>query len=223
MALAALVFRMNPVDLIKRHLGPVEWERCRQAWAEGAIINLQEELDVFPDHKIYLVRGQTQQFDFPMLPDCSYGYYAANGREAVRLTREGKEIERILAANWLSLPATDPVRLASFILGFYDGGIKASHYVLADVNELVAMCTRPRTYRVNADSLARARPRLGTTTCTIEGDTIRLRAVTLCGWMHCKQNLGVETIAIFKDGTVDLGPREVLAEKVFDEVPGIVY
>ena len=214
---------MNPVDLIKRDLGPHEWERCRKAWAEGSIINFQQELDVFPDHEIYLVRGQTQQFDFPMLPHCSYGYYAANGREAVRLTRAGKEIERILATNWASLPAKDPVKLASFVLGFYDGGIKASHHVLADADALIAMCIRPRTYRVNESALARARPQLGKTSCTTEGDSLQIRAITLCGWMHSKQNLGIETIAISKNGTVDLGPRKVVAEKIFDEVPGIMY
>jgi hypothetical protein len=214
---------MNPVDLIKRHLGPVEWERCRQAWAEGSIVNFQQELDVFPDHKIYLVHGQTQQFDFPMLPHCSYAYYAANGREAVRLTRAGKEIEGIFAANWSSLPAQNPVKLASLVLGFYDEGIKASHHVLADVNELLAMCNRPRTYRVNEDSLASVRARIGTTTCKMEDDIVKIRAVTLCGWMHCKQNLGVETIAISNEGIVTLGEREVLAEKIFDEVPGVIY
>src|SRR5579883_607176 len=150
---------MNPVDLIKGHLGPVEWERCRQAWAEGSIINFQKDLDIFRHHKIYLVRGQTQQFDFPMLPHGSYSYYAANGREAVRLTRSGKEVERVLATNWSSLPAQDPVKLASFVLRFYDGGIKASPHVLADADALLAMCTRPGTYRVSESALARARPR----------------------------------------------------------------
>jgi hypothetical protein len=214
---------MNPVDLIKRHLGPVEWERCKQAWAEGSIVNFQKEISVFPDYKIYLVRGQTEQFDFPMLPHCSYGYYAANGREAVRLTRRGKEIERILAASWSALSDQNPVTLSSFLLGFYDEGIKGRHHVLADVNELLAMCTPPKTYRVNDDSLARIRSRIGTTTCTTGGKMVKLRAVTLCGWMHRKQNLGVETIGISMDGSVDLRPREVLAETIFDEVPKIMY
>lgn len=44
---------MNPVDLIKRDLGPDEWQRCRQGWADGNIINLQEELSLFRDYKIY--------------------------------------------------------------------------------------------------------------------------------------------------------------------------
>lgn len=214
---------MNPVDLIKRHLGPVEWERCRRGWAEGSIINLQEELSIFRDYKIYLVHGQTEQFDFPMLPHGSYGYYAANGREAVRLTRAGKEIERILEAEWDSLPAQDPVKLASLVLGFYDGGIKASHRVLAGADDLRDLARPPRHYPINEDAFAKALPAIGETSCNVEGNTIKLRAVTLCGWMHDKRNLGIETIAILKDGTVNPGPRKVLAKKIFDEVPPIMY
>jgi len=214
---------MNPVDLIKRDLGPDQWNRCRQGWAEGSIINFQEDLSFFRGFKIYLVRGQTQQFDFPMLPHGSYGYYAANGREAVRLTRAEKEIQRILEAEWASLPAQNAVKLASFVLGFYDGGIKASHRVLAGADDLRDLARPPRDYRINEAVFAKALSVIGETSCKIEGDSIKLRAVTLCGWMHDKRNLGIETIAISKDGTVALGPREVLAEKIFDEVPGIMY
>jgi hypothetical protein len=214
---------MNPVELIKRDLGPDEWQRCRKGWAEGSILVLQEELSLFRDYKIYLVRGQTQQFDFPSLPHGSYGYYAANGGQAIRLTRAGKEIERILEAEWTSLPAQNPVQLASFVLGFYDSGIKATHRVVANAGDLRDLGRPPRHYRINENALATALPAIGESSSKIEGNTIKLRAITLCGWMHDKQNLGIETIAISKDGTINLAPREVLAEKIFDQVPPIMY
>jgi hypothetical protein len=72
---------MNPVDLIKRNLGPTEWERCRQAWAEDSIIKLLQHVPLFREWKFYLVRGQTGQFDFPMLPHGSYGFYAATAQK----------------------------------------------------------------------------------------------------------------------------------------------
>lgn len=215
-------FRMNPIDLIKRDLGPDGWARCSDAWAEDSIIKFQDELSLFRDHKIYLVRGQTHQFDFVMLPHCSYGYYAANGRHAVRLTRAGKEIERLLAADWATLPAKNPVRLASFVLQFYDGGITASHHVVADANEIVAMSTCRSPYWVDESTFATALPRIGATSCTIEGDTVTLRAITLCGWMHRKHNLGIETLTISKAGIVDPKPREVLAERMFDTIPRLM-
>jgi hypothetical protein len=214
---------MNPMDLIKQELGPAQWERCLKAWAEESIINFQQEMNVFPDHKIYFVRGQTWQFDFTTLPHGSYGFYAVSGNEAVRLTRAGKEIERILVTNWVSQPVQDPVKLSSFVLNFYDGGIKSSHRVLADADSLIAMCTHPKMYRVNESSLAYALPRIGETSCTIDGDSLQIRAITLQGWMHRKQNLGIESITISRSGTVTLGLRHVLARKIFDEVPRIMY
>jgi hypothetical protein len=214
---------MNPIGLIKRDLGSVEWERCRKSWAEESIISYQTELVIFRDYKIFLVHGQTQQFDFPTLPHGSYGYYAANGREAVRLTRVGREIETILAADWSSLPEQNPVKLTSFIIGFYDDGIKASHRVLADADELRNMTGPLSEYRINESDFARVLPNIGKTYSKVEADTIQLRAITLRGWMHYKRNLGIETIAIAKNGKVELGKREVLAENIFDEVPGIRY
>src|SRR5262249_16352665 len=135
----------------------------------------------------------------------------------------GKEIERILEAEWASLPAQNPVKLASFVLGFYDGGIKASHRVLAGAEDLRDLASPPRAYRINESAFAKALPAIAQTSSKVEGNTIKLSAVTLCGWMHDKRNLSIETIAISKGGTVDLGPREVLAEKIFDEVPAIMY
>ena len=67
----------------------------------------EDDLSIFRSYKIYVVRGRTEQFDFPILPWGSYTYYAVNSREAVRLTRAGKEIERILAEEWKSLPLQD--------------------------------------------------------------------------------------------------------------------
>jgi hypothetical protein len=117
----------------------------------------------------------------------------------------------------------DPVPLGSLILPFYDGGIKASHLVLANADDLRSLCQPPRDYRLNEKAFAKALPDLGITACTFVGEMVVLRAVTLMGWMHDKQNLGVETIAFQKTGKVTLGVRQVLATRVFDRVPGIMY
>ena len=214
---------MDPLDLIRRDLGPGEWQRAGEAWTEASIIKLREDLSLFPHFKIYLVYGKTAQFDFPTLPHGSCGYYAANGSEALRLTRAGKEIERVLAIDWPSLPSANPVQLASFVLSFYDGGIKESHRVLAGAEELRAYETPPGEYRLDRAAFDRALPRIGLTSSEMEPETVVIRAVTLCGWMHRKGNLGIETLTISKDGVVALGPRLVLAENVFAKYPGIRY
>jgi hypothetical protein len=214
---------MNPIHLIKNDLGEHGWERAHRAWAEPSIIVLEEALSVFDSYKIYRVQGDDYQFDFPMLPHCSFGYYAANGREAVRLTRAGKEIQRILAKEWPSLIKASPVHLASLILCFFDGGIKASHRVLADASDLRSMCQAPREYRLNEKAFAKALPELGVTACQMEEKVVVLRAITLLGWMHDKRNLGIEKLTIHENGNVVLSERRVIAEKIFDKVPAIMY
>jgi hypothetical protein len=214
---------MNPVDLIKSDLGEEGWRIARRSWAETSILVLDEELSVFSTYKIFRVHGITGQFDFPILPHCSYGYYAANGKEAVRLTRANKEIQRILASDFPSFAKANPVRLASLILCFYDGGIQASHSVLADADDLRAMCRPPRHFHLDERAFATALPNLGITSCSVEGELIVLRAITLLGWMHDKRNLGIEVLLIAEDGAVALRPRLVLAKRVFDKVPGIRY
>jgi hypothetical protein len=214
---------MNPIDLIKQHLGEDAWQRGHGVCPDPTTIVLDEDSCVFTSYRIYGVRGGDRQFDFPTLPYGSYGYYAANGREAVRLTRAGKEIQTILAKEWPSFAQANPVRLASLILCFFDGGILASHHVLADADDLRSMCQPPREFHLDEQAFATALPELGVTSCRLEGNEIVLRAITLLGWMHDKRNLGIETLTIHENGAVALSQRRVLAENVFERVPGIMY
>ena len=213
---------MNPVEMIKLDLGPTEWQRASKEWDANGVITLNKDLSILPHCKIYLVRGETYQFDFPMLPQSSYGFYAANGMQVIRLTRVGKEIENVLAIEWPHLPTLNPISLADLILPFYDGGIKESHHTLADADELRAF-EKSGHHRLNESAFAQALPRIGQTSCELEDDAVVLRVITLCGWMHCKQNLGIENLKIARNGMVTLGPRQVLAEKIFDVLPDFTY
>jgi hypothetical protein len=213
----------TPIDLIKWDLGITGWQQARRAWAESSIIALDQDLSVFNGYKIYRVRGDDSQFDFPMLPHCSFGYYAANAQEAVRLTRGGKEIQFILANEWPFLASACPVHLASLILCFYDGGIKASHHVLADADDLRSMCAPRREYRLDEEMFAKASKDLGVTSFRLEENKAVVRAITLMGWMHHKTNLGIETLTIHDNGNVELSERRIMAERIFDKTPQILY
>jgi hypothetical protein len=209
--------------MIKRQLGEDGWQRARRAWNESSIIALDEELSVFRSYKIYLVRGDTGQFDFPSLPRCSYAFFAANGSEAVRLSRAGKEIQGILAKDWPSFATANPVYLASLILRFFDNGIKATHQVLADAADLQFMCSPPREFHLDANEFANVFPEIGVTSCSVKEKLMVLRAITLLGWMHEKKNLGIEVLSIRDDGCVTLSKRRVLSARIFDRVPAIAY
>lgn len=215
---------MNPIELVKADLSPEEWDSACQSWREP--IQEVTEQCPFARHRLFIVYGQTGQFDFPTLPHGSCTYYAANGRSAVRLTRNNKEIQTILAAEWADLSTSDPVRLSSLVLKFFDAGIKASHLVLLDANELRNFGNRKHlmtNYQLNENQFEMAMPHIGMTESTFDGKCLSVRAVTLCGWMHDKRNLGIESFMIGSDGIVSFAKRRVLSRRIFIRVPAIRY
>jgi hypothetical protein len=215
---------MNPIELVKRDLTPEEWDAACQSWREP--IQEMAEQCPFSRHRLFIVHGRTRQFDFPTLPHGSYGYYAANGRSAVRLTRKNREIQTILADEWTDLPRFNPVRLASLVLKFFDAGIKASHQVLQDADALLVFgnpTPSAKNYELNQKEFAKALPQIGSTKSTFDGKCLSVRAVTLCGWMHDRQNLGIESFTIGPDGNVSFAKRQVLSQRIFARVPAIRY
>ena len=166
------------------------------------------------------------RFDFPTLPSGSMGYYIANGHRVMRLTRQGKEIETVLSEEWDHLNAANAVLLASLILKFYDGGIRETHHVLKDLDALVSFCdseNRYRKYKLDQKQLSLATKGIGSTNMLRDGDGLSLRAVTLCGWMHDKRDLGVERFKIDREGHPTFEKRIVLSRRIFSQVPMIKY
>ena len=210
---------MNPIELIKYQLNTDE------SSDSYSVCELPEDCP-FANHRLFVVTGRTKQFDFPTLPIGSMGYYVANGYQAIRLTRKDKEIEAILSEEWEHLSEADPVRLASLILKFYDGGIRATHHVLENLDALLNFSGSEkhfRGYELNEKQLSIVAPEFGSTELIKEKDFLRVQAVTLCGWMHDKRNLGVERFTIDRDGHPTFEKRQVLARKVFRRVPRIRY
>ena len=110
--------------------------------------------------------------------------------------------------------------LSSLILKFFDGGIRATHRVLANAESLRSDGKR---YVLNEKEFGKAESLIETTRFIAEDDRFTIRAVTLCGWMHDKRNLGIEHIHISRSGDVQLDAREVLSKKIFKSVPAIRY
>ncbi len=211
---------MKPSDLIKRDLGENVWAECWPKPSATGDLPVVEDLSPFQSPKTYVIHGRRGQFDFTTLPHGSYCVYVADGRKAVRLTRAGKEIESVLKEKWETLADCNPVILASLILKFFDGGIRSTHRVLSGGDDLRS---HRKNYVLNDRELERSQGLIGTTSTSRSDDFVVIRAVTLCGWMHDKRNLGIEHIHISKSGTVHLEKREVLSERIFTSVPQILY
>ena len=213
---------MKPSDLIKSDLGEDVWAECWPRTSTTGDLPTVDELSPFQSLRTYIIHGRTRQFDFPALPHGSYCIYVADGRRAVRLTRAGKEIECVLKEKWDTLADCNPVILASLILKFFDGGICSTHHILSGEDDLRAQY---QGYVLNDREFERVQGLIGTTSTNQNDDQTGLviRAVTLCGWMHDKRNLGIEHIHISKSGVVHLEKRKVLTKKIFKSVPQIRY
>ncbi len=211
---------MKPIDLIKDDIGEEAWGECNPQTSASGEIEPVAELSPFSTSKTYVIHGRTRQFDFPTLPRGSYCVYDANGQRVIRLTRAGKEIESVLGENWTRLPNCDPVVLSRLILMFFDGGIRSSHRVLQSSGSLRS---HGEQYVLNEKEFGKAEPFIEATRIIVEDDLLTIRAVTLCGWMHDKRNLGVEHIRISRSGDVALDARNVLSKKIFKSVPAIRY
>lgn len=211
---------MRPSDLIKHDLGEELWAECILRMSSTDELPVVEELSPFLSSKTYFIYGKTGQFDFPTLPHGSYCIYVADGRKATRLTRQGKEIESVLKVNWQMLTECNPVVLANLILTFFDGGIRSTHHILPDAD---AICCVGKNCVLNDREFAKSEELIGVTSISRCDDAVVIRAVTLCGWMHDKRNLGIENIRILKSGEVELDKRIVLSKKIFKSVPQIRY
>ena len=211
---------MRPSDLIRNDLGEELWAECSLRMSSTDKLPVVEELSPFQSSKTYFIYGKTRQFDFPTLPHGSYCIYDADGRKAIRLTRQGKEIESVLNSNWHILTECSPVILANLILTFFDGGIRSTHRILADAD---AIHCHGKNYVLNDLEFEKSQELIGTTSASRCDNAVVIRAVTLCGWMHDKQNLGIENIRILKSGEVQLEKRRVLSKKIFKSVPQIRY
>jgi hypothetical protein len=151
-------------------------------------------------------------------------YCSLNRRseEFAELTPRNSALAQLLLRNWNVLPSLPPVRLADFILTMQTLGT-VFHEALADMSDLDEPARRKRGF-VLTDQAIRLKDELPTST-SIEAssDKLTIHALTLHGWMHEKQNLGVTPIVICHDGQLILGERQTICAPVVRELPQIWY
>ena len=61
------------------------------------------------------------------------------------------------------------------------------------------------------------------TSVSISDASLTIQALTLFGWMHDKQNLGVTEITIDRNGGLKLSDRQTICDPVFSVVPQFWY
>ena len=186
---------------------------------------VREYADMFPEIEIFAITGCG--FERPSLPSSSYMYFAFNrvndGAPFVELTPRTSALNTLLAAHWDVLPNLSPVQLADFILTMNTVGT-VYHEVLADMTEIDKQSRRDEGFVLNDDArrLMIDSP-FTTTSLDATSNGISIHALTLFGWMHEKQNLGVTDITIARGGDLQIGDRQTMCDPVFRDMPDIWY
>ena len=183
-----------------------------------------EYAGMFPETQIFAITGYG--FERPSLPGGSYMYFAFDRANIdtpfLELTPRSSALDRILAANWNVLPNLSPVQLADFILTMNTVGTEY-HEVLADMAELDKQSRRDQGFVLNDDAHCLMINSPFTTSTETTPDGILIHALTLFGWMHEKQNLGVTSITVTRGGDLHFGDRQTICEPVFRDTPDIWY
>ena len=176
----------------------------------------------FQRHKMFLAFGNSSDFDFVTLPSGTFGHFAKRGNVVTWIRRGTDSLRCLLRDEWNILPNTNLCELVEFILGFMvDNPIKNGHNVVQDVNALRMMDSEYR--KIDVYELERVADDIGTTTLLSTGTTHTIRFVSLCGWMHTKQELGWNVLQINAEGQCSVSDRKVISQRIFATLPNIRY
>ena len=181
---------------------------------------------LFPDARIFIIRnaGERSGLPFGRYMYCSYN--AANVETPfAELTPRNSALSELLASNWAELPSLPTTELTDFILTIQLVG-NSVHKVLGDTTDLETFSKSNNLfgpYILNDAGRRIAERAIFSTTMHKTNDGLFINAVTLFGWMHKIQNLGITQITIARDGSLAISDRETICDPVFSEIPDLTY
>lgn len=185
---------------------------------------VRDYADLFPDADILAIDGPG--FERLTLPGGSYMYCAYRRtnpeKPFIELTPRNSALGDLLAANWRILPSLSPVQLADFIFTMQTIEV-VSHEVLTDMTDLDKPSRRDEGFVLNDDARRMMDESPFKTSLATTDAGFSIHALTLFGWMHKKQNLGVTDINIAHNGALHFGDRRTICDPVFRDIPCIWY
>ena len=186
---------------------------------------LHEFTDLFPDTHILAIRGPGfERIELPPVSSVMLIALRLSNPDAtfVELSPRSNGLREVLASNWNLLPDLSPVQLAKFILTTHTTGV-VDHEVLTDMTSLDASSRRDEGFVLNQNARRIINSSPAKTFTSVSSNSFSIHALTLYGWMHEKQELGVTDITVFNDGDYQIGDRRTICDPVFDEIPRIWY
>ena len=189
------------------------------------------------DHVVFTVGGEDGLLPLPCLPMGSAGWFASSADELWLLWPGSSSVEDLLRREGAPLDDAEPVRFGPVLLecAFRNG--RNQHVVIRELDHLRHFSAPgiAHEYEWNDTVLRQAEEAFAPPhiECfsTPEASSYRTRrrhrwrlvCMTLHGWMHNLQNLGIETIEVSSDYVLTRGKRQVLSKRVFASMPIVSY
>ena len=186
---------------------------------------LREYADLFPETHIFAISGPGfERPTFPLVTSYMYCAYRRTNPDSpfVELTPRNSALSELLAAHWEILPDLSPVQLADFIFTMQTTET-ISHEVLTDTTDLDKPSRRDKGFVLNDDARQIMTDSPIKTSLVTTDTGLSIHALTLFGWMHEKQNLGITNINIDHRGDLHFGDRRTICDPVFCDIPRIWY
>ena len=152
--------------------------------------------------------------------------------DVTELNSTNGRINELVAERWEFLFFQPADLLGNLLMQVFHGGL-CSHVILADADKLAEYgwftaygshgARKECDYEISKDEYKRVRRQIGRTVKSRVGDSIVLRLVTICGWMHKKDELGIERITLRPDGSIEFAQRQILSERIFEKMPDLMY
>lgn len=221
------------VDLVKRlrpapqpsRLARLFGARVQWDYRIGDLIPL-EEAGFFKTQRVFIAYGETDLLPHRCLPNGSLGYFAFDGRVVRMIGRSLPSLSKLFAAERRPLQEADPVPLAQFICDVALPRDGSGHSVVAaveDIEQFGRSDSFGGDYRVNRVKLDRVRDLIEPPAVLPHERGWTLRFTTLYGWMHEKQELGVERLEVSPMFEFQRSDRQVLARGIFAGTPSVIY
>jgi hypothetical protein len=187
----------------------------------------------FRRHGLFSAIASRDVLPFPALPSGSWGIFATDERQNLRLLKpDDDSVSALLLAEARPLDEAAPHDLAQVICDIWLRRATYRHSVVTDSAALENF--GDGAYAVDRAELAKVAPAFRPPSIQVVatvGDTYRessnahwrLEFTTAYGWMHDQQELGVETIDVSSRFSLSRSKRRVLSKRIFARTPNVRY
>ena len=176
----------------------------------------------FRNHKLFVATGNYKDFDFVSLPGGSFGYFSVRNSQVAWLRRGTDAIQNLLREEWNDLPSGNLCELVGFLMAFYEENpIQRGHWIIANKGVLDEVDSPDRV--VDKTAIAKVANEMESISVRSTKDTHTIRFLSICGWMHSANELGLHTMKIASNGLYTVSERRVLCTSVFSKLPSICY